>query len=116
MMTAATSKYVSSSSPATRTTVDHAQAASVPMETSVSMVASRWRALRSAARWNPLPHHRTTGVASASATHSQPENWSGAIIASNVSGTVSAIATTRRSASGPVASSCRCPASAGLAW
>ncbi len=39
MMTAATSKYVSSSSPPTRTTVDHAHAARVPSEMSVSIVA-----------------------------------------------------------------------------
>ena len=53
MITAATSKYVSASSPPTRTTADHDQAASVPIEISVSIVAARWRALCSAARWKP---------------------------------------------------------------
>ena len=82
--------------PATRTTVDHVQAASVPIEISVSIVAARCRAFRSAARWNPTPAQNTTGVASASATHSQPSNWSGGTIASAASGAVSSAATASR--------------------
>ena len=53
------------------------------MEMSVSIVAARWRAFSSAARWKPKPAQKTTGVASASASHSQPSNWSGGIIASS---------------------------------
>ena len=83
VMTAPTSKYVSASMPASSTTVDHVHAASVPMEMSVSIVTAKWRALSAAARWNGQPAHRTTGVASASAAHSQPSNWSGGTIASN---------------------------------
>ena len=82
--------------PPTSTTVDHAHAASVPIEISVSIVTARWRALRNAARWNGQPAQSTTGVASASAAHSQPSNWSGGTIAISVKGTVSATATTSR--------------------
>ena len=96
VMTAPTSKYVSASMPARRTTVDQPQAASVPIEMSVSIVTAAWRALRAAARWNGQPAQSTTGVARASATHSQPSNWSGGTIASSVSGAVSATATTSR--------------------
>ena len=39
------------------------------------------RALCSAARWKPSPLQKTTGVARASATHSQPAKWSGGTIA-----------------------------------
>ena len=81
MITAPASKYVSASSAASRTTVDQPQAASVPTETSVSIVAAPWRALTKAARWKGQPAQRTTGVARAKATHSQPANWSGSTIA-----------------------------------
>ena len=83
MIAAATSKYVSASIPASRTTADHVQAESVPSEISVSIVAARWRRLSAAARWNGQPPQNTTGVASASASHSQPRNWSGGAIASS---------------------------------
>ena len=69
--------------PPTSTTTDHVQAASVPIEISVSIVAAPCRAFRSAARWNSSPLQNTTGVASASATHSQPVNCSGGTIASD---------------------------------
>ena len=39
--------------------------------------------VRAAARWNGQPAQSTTGVASASATHSQPSNCSGGTIASS---------------------------------
>ena len=39
----------------TSTTVDQRQAASVPSEISVSIVAAPWRAFISAARWKPIP-------------------------------------------------------------
>ena len=63
--------------PSASATTDQPQAASVPIEISVSIVAARWRAFSSAARWNGRPAQRTTGVASANDSHSQPENWSG---------------------------------------
>ena len=49
VITAPTSKYVSPM-PDSSATTDHAHAASVPMETSVSIVAARCRAFRNAAR------------------------------------------------------------------
>ncbi len=55
MTTDATSKYVSAWMPATSTTTDQSQAASVPTEISVSIVAAAWRALESAARWKRAP-------------------------------------------------------------
>ena len=111
MITAATSKYVCASMPPTSTTTDHVQAASVPTEISVSIVAAPWRAFRSVARWNPRPHQNTTGVASTSATHSQPSNWSGGTIATTTRGAVRSTATaslvrTARTASGPAAAAC----------
>ena len=71
------------------------------MEMSVSIVTAPWRALTSAARWKSKPAQNTTGVASASASHSQPTNWRGVTIASTTSGEDSAAATTslRRTAS-----------------
>ena len=46
VITAPTSKYVSASSSATSATTDHVQAASVPIETSVSIVAARMARVR----------------------------------------------------------------------
>ena len=43
--------------------IDHRNAAVVPTETRVSMVAAPWRALIQAARWNGQPAHTTTGAA-----------------------------------------------------
>ena len=89
MITPAASKYVSASKPPISTTVDHVHAESVPSEISVSMFAAPWRALASAARWKPSPLQKTTGVASANASHSQPEKCERGTIASRTSGTVS---------------------------
>jgi hypothetical protein len=96
VMTPATSKYVWPSSTAARATSDQPQAASVPIEMSVSIVAVPCRAFTGAARWKRRPETKTTGVARASATHSQPPNCSGGIIAIAVSGPVRTAA--RRSA------------------
>ena len=74
MVTAPTSKYMCSPGKATTTVADHAQAASVPIEISVSIVAAPCRRLSAAARWKGQPAQSTTGVASASASHSQPGN------------------------------------------
>ena len=99
MITAATSKYVLAPSTATRATKDQIHAASVPIEIKVSIVAVRWRRLSTAARWKPEPAQKTTGVESAAASHSQPANWSGGIMASAASGAVRTAAATRRTAS-----------------
>jgi hypothetical protein len=53
---------------------DHTHAASTPTETSVSMVAVRCFACAHVAAWNGQAPQSTTGVASANATHSHPEN------------------------------------------
>ena len=45
---------------------DQPNAASVPSEISVSMVAAPWRRFGQAARWNGQPPHSTTGAASVS--------------------------------------------------
>ena len=60
MVTAPTSKYMCSPGKATTTVADHAQAASVPIEISVSIVAAPCRRLSAAARWKgqPLQHDR----------------------------------------------------------
>ncbi len=63
---------MSASSTSTSAATDHPQAASVPIEISVSIVAAPWRAFSRAARWKPKPAQKTTGVASANASHSQP--------------------------------------------
>ena len=68
----------------------------MPTEISVSIVAAPWRAFRSVARWNAAPAQKTTGVASTSATHSQPSNRNGGTIAIATSGAVRRAATTRR--------------------
>ena len=115
VITPAASKYVSASKPPISTTVDHVQAESVPSEISVSMFAAPWRPLASAARWKPRPLQKTTGVASANASHSQPENWSAEIIPSRTSGTVRTIATASRRPSASSAWSCSWPASCGCA-
>lgn len=47
------------------------KAASVPTETSVSMVAMPWRALTQAARWKGSAPHTTTGEARPSVNHCQ---------------------------------------------
>ena len=50
---------------------DQPKAASVPRETSVSIVAAPCRRFVQAARWNGAPPHTTTGVARASESHCQ---------------------------------------------
>ena len=50
---------------------DQPQAASVPTEISVSMVAAPWRRFCQAALWNGQRGPQTTGVASCSESHCQ---------------------------------------------
>ena len=68
---------------------DHSQAASVPSEISVSIVAVPWRRFAQAARWNGQPPQTTTGVASWSASHCQLSNCSAGIIESSSTGSAS---------------------------
>ena len=63
-----------SGSPASRkksATTDQPQAASVPTEIRVSIVAAPWRRFCQAALWNGQPAQSTTGVASWSESHCQ---------------------------------------------
>ena len=80
-MMAATSKYtwapapipVGSPAPANSSAAtDQPQAARVPSDTRVSMVAVRWARAARAARWKPAPAHSTTGVARTAASHCHP--------------------------------------------
>ena len=96
VITPATSKYVSAPSAKRSAAVDQVHAERVPRETSVSMVTARWRRFLTAARWNGQPATKTTGVASAKASHSHPSNWSGGTIATSASGTVNAAARASR--------------------
>jgi hypothetical protein len=57
--------------PNSRAYSDQANAASTPIEISVSIVAAPWRRFAHAARWNGHAAHVTTGPASASAIHCQ---------------------------------------------
>ena len=82
VITAATSKYMSRVEPAERarpSTTSRRRACRARR----ACPSSLRRAERSAARrgGTAQPHQKTTGVASASATHSQPSNCSGGIIA-----------------------------------
>ena len=84
MITAATSKYASASS-------DEQERGDRPAPTRRACRSRRAcpsspsRAARSAsaARWKPKPAQKTTGVASANASHSQPSNCSGGAMASS---------------------------------
>ncbi len=107
---------MSSAIPPSSTTVDHDQAEIVPIEISVSIVATAWRAFSAAARWNGQPLQNTTGVASASDTHSQPENCAAGTIASTASGADSTAATSSRSRYGRVGSSSPSASRASEAW
>ena len=102
-----------------RETADQPQAASVPTEMSVSIVAVPWRRLSAAARWNCQPPQRTTGVASWSESHCHASNWSEGTITSSTTGSESAVVTSRRkrSAAAGSASAASARASVGsVAW
>ena len=87
-----------------RATIDQPQAASVPTEIRVSMVAAPWRRLTQAARWNGHAPQITTGVASCSASHCQLSNCSAGIIDTRSTGSDSAAETTSRRSSGALGS------------
>ena len=62
---------------------DQPNAARVPIDTSVSIVAAPWRRLIQAARWNGHPPYATTGAASARDSHCQLVNCNAGTIASD---------------------------------
>ena len=67
---------------------DHPNAASVPTEMRVSMVAAPWRRLAHAARWNGSAPHTTTGAANVSDSHCQLLNCRAGIMAMASTGRV----------------------------
>ena len=69
---------------------DQANAAIVPSETSVSIVAAPWRRFTHAARWKGQPPHTMTGAASVSDNHCQYVNCSAGTIATTTTGRLSA--------------------------
>ena len=71
---------------------DHRNAAEVPREMSVSMVAAPWRRFVSAALWKGQAPQVMTGAASARDAHCQYVNCSAGIIARAMTGTVSTAA------------------------
>ena len=76
-------------SPQNRAYTLQPNAASVPSEMRVSIVAAPWRRLIHAARWNGQAPHSTTGPARAKASHCQYVNCSGVIIDMSSTGTPS---------------------------
>ncbi len=86
--------------PRKRAHSDHRNAADVPTEISVSMVAAPWRALVRAARWNGQAAYVTTGAASVSDSHCQYSNCRAGTIAIAITGTDSTTAVINRSRSG----------------
>ncbi len=84
-----------------RTTyADQPNAASTPIETSVSIVVAPWRRFTHVARWKGQAPHPTTGVDRAREAHSHPENCQAGTIASSTTGTASTALTSRRHSSG----------------
>src|ERR1035437_6186578 len=75
---------------------DHSHAALIPTEIKVSIVAARWRALVSAARWNGNAPQTTTGEARVRASHCQLSNCSIGIIDINSTGRLRTAEITRR--------------------
>src|SRR5690349_15390872 len=68
---------------------DHRNAAEVPVEMSVSMVAAPWRRFVHAALWNGQAAQTITGAARARDAHCQYMNCRAGIIAIAITGTVS---------------------------
>jgi hypothetical protein len=88
---------------------DQPNAASVPTEMRVSIVAAPWRRLSSAARWNGQAPQITTGAVMAEASHCQLRNCSAGIIDMASTGTVNARVTSTRWRSASAVSSRRRP-------
>src|SRR5512141_1307436 len=75
---------------------ENAYAAVTPMETSVSIVEERCRALMAAARWKGQAPQVTTGSARIPAAQPQLANWNAGTIELRNTGTVRMAATIRR--------------------
>ncbi len=90
--------------PRNRAYSDQTNAASVPIEMSVSMVAARWRALVQAARWKGSAPQTTTGPDRVSTSHCQLVNCSAGIIDSSRTGADRTADTTNRCRSAAVSS------------
>ena len=75
---------------------DQPNAASMPSEMRVSIVAAPWRRLAQAARWNGQAPQTTTGAARVSDSHCQFVNCSAGTIAMSTTGMVSARETSSR--------------------
>ena len=84
---------------------DHSQAASVPTETSVSIVAAPCLRLAHAALWKGQAAHSTTGVTRFSDSHWKLSNCSAGTIESTSAGTESSAASSTRPRSAAIASS-----------
>lgn len=84
---------------------DQPNAAMVPIEMSVSMVAVPCRRFVQAARWNGSAPHTTTGAARVSDSHCQLVNCSAGTIAMATTGTVSTADTISRVRNAAVGSS-----------
>ncbi|MGX1254547.1 hypothetical protein RKD48_007058 [Streptomyces ambofaciens] len=79
---------------------DHRNAADVPTEIRVSMVAAPCRALVNAALWKGQAAYVTTGAARVRESHCQYSNCSAGTIAIAITGTASTTAVTSRSRRG----------------
>ncbi len=84
---------------------DHRNAAEVPTETRVSMVAAPCRALVRAARWKGQAAYVTTGAVSVSDSHCQYVNCQAGTMASTTTGSARTTEVIRRRRSGPSSSS-----------
>ncbi len=82
--------------PKNRAHSDQPSAASVPMETRVSMVAVPCRRLVQAALWNGQAPYATTGAARVSDSHCQLVNCSAGTIAIRITGTARSTETVSR--------------------
>src|ERR1700759_2548349 len=73
--------------PKNRAHTDHRNAADVPTEIRVSMVAAPCRALVQAARWKGQAAYVTTGAVRVSESHCQYANWRAGTIDIAITGT-----------------------------
>src|SRR5699024_7174214 len=101
--------------PRNRAYSDQPNAARVPMEMRVSMVAAPWRRFVQVARWNGQAPQTTTGAARVRESHCQQVNCSGGIMASRIAGMDSAalISVRRPNAWSSAALACSMGSSAG---
>lgn len=93
--------------PRKRAQSDQPKAASVPMDTRVSIVAAPCRRFVQAARWKGSPPQTTTGAARVRESHCQLSNWRAGTMAIRTTGTASTAETWRRCRSAARAASAR---------